>query len=370
LIKSFILLALLLSISSPSFGFNLGKDPSITERIQTLEKSKEYAAEKNHRQYIADGEFLYWKADIDGAAYATITTDAHIEGAVGDLSTNIKTLTPHFSYDPGFRLALGLQTSHDLFDLCLVWTRFYTEGKDRARGTLVPVIPIPDDLLIFDSIGLIHQLTSIPNTASAECRLKGNLLDLQFGRGIEMTKRHFLRPYFGLRGVWCDMDWDISVNRDFLFPGILDQDATVLFVRNNFRAIGGLFGLEYDLKTSSGFGITARGAGALVYGLTEEKTKQNYYYVPNGTSTIIKQPFKAGNSFHSLKGLWELFLGLFWEAQLSKKPDSQYKLRLFAGYELQQWPLIAQKTNTQSTRERERFTLGFQGFTGGAKLVF
>ena len=336
-----------------------------------MEKNKGYTADKKHYQGIVDGEFLYWKADIDGVAYATSATDAHAQGAIGDVLTKYKTLTPHFSYDPGFRLSLGLQTPHDIFDLCLVWTRFYTEGKNKSRGTLVPVISIPDDILIFGNIGLIKNLISIPNTAAAECRIKGNLLDLQLGKKINFSKRHSLRPYFGLRGVWCDVDWDISINRDFLLPGLFfDQDSTELFVRNGFRAVGGLFGMEFDLTTPSGFGVCARGAGALVYGLTEEKTKQDYYFVPALSSSIFDQSFKAGNSFHSLKGLWELFFGLFWETQLSRKPDNQSKIRLFAGWEFQQWPLIAQKTNTQNTRQRERFTLGFQGLTCGAKLAF
>jgi len=171
------------------------------------------------------------------------------------------------------------------------------------------------------------------------------------------------------------------MKREFLIPSAFAQDATKLKVKNDFWAAGGVIGLDLDWRFAKHFGIQTRGAGALVYGLSKERTRQKVRFLPAGSGVVSSQTFKAENSFHTLKGLWELFAGVFWEAKFFKDQQDhpleaprKYKremiLRIVLGYEFQQWPLIGQKTNIQINRERERFDLGLQGFTGGAKLVF
>ncbi len=331
---------------------------SVAERIEKLEEERGYYP-KSQKAYhgIFGAELLYWKADVDGVAFATISK------LVKSQSTNIRTLSPHFAYDPGFRLFVGVQSPFDLLDVVFVWTRFTTEGHDSTHGKV-----------IFDDIGLIKELDTTPTRAKVKCRLYGNLLDMQFGRGIDLSKHFFFRPYFGLRGVWIGADWRISAARP-LFPEPFAQDSTKLKVNNDFDGIGGNFGAVADWKMPMGFGITARGAGALVYGLTKESTRQEYLFLLASSSIPEKAEYKAWNSSHSVKALWELFAGIYWETRIlkPKKYRSKVKhfhLRLFAGYELQQWPYIAQKTNIQPLRERERYSLSFEGFTGGVRVIY
>lgn len=357
------------------------EEKAVTDRIALLEEQRGYQFKKRKFQGIAEGELLYWKASVDGVAYATTAVVREAGGAGFNLQTSGKTRTPHFDYDPGFRLGLGLQSPYDLFDLDLVWTRFYTEGRDRAQGTFVPINAEPGDKVIVDSIGLVVPLLSIPDSASAKCGIKTNVVDVQLARGIEVSRHFFMRPFFGLRAVDLVMNWRISLERDFQFPSTIVQDDTTLKVKNDFRAAGGLIGIDLDWRFAKRFGIQTRGAGALVYGLSQEKTRQKYRFVAAGSSAESEEMFKAKNGFYTLKGLWELFAGVFWEARFfqdkpdhslgsSKKYRREMVLRIEAGYEFQQWPLIGQKTNSQLSRQRERFGLGLQGFTGGAKLVF
>ena len=357
------------------------EEKAVTDRIELLEEQRGYQFKKRKFQGVAEGELLYWKASVDGAAYATTAVVKEAGGAAFDLEASRKTRTPHFDYDPGFRLGLGLQSPYDLFDLDLVWTRFYTEGHDSAHGTFISFNPAPGDKVIVDSIGLIMPLLSTPDSASAKCKIKTNVVDIQLARGIEVSRHFFMRPFFGVRAVDLSMNWRISMERDFQFPSLIDQSETTLKVKNDFRAAGGLIGVDLDWRFAKQFGIQTRGAGALVYGLSQEKTRQEYRFLAAGSSESSDQMFKAKNGFYTLKGLWELFAGVFWEAKFfqdkpdhslgaSKKYRREIVLRIVAGYEFQQWPLIGQKTNFQLSRERERFGLGLQGFTGGAKLVF
>jgi hypothetical protein len=333
-------------------------DITIEERIELIEERRGYFHKKKSYQGVVQGDLLYWKANVDGVAYETTSI-----AAPGGGSTNIKTRTPHFPYDPGLRLALGFQAPHGFFDLNLVWTRFYTKGDDHAHASA--------DKSISPGIGLIQPLISTPNHASAECSIKENILDLQFARGIKISRHCLMRPYFGFRALWSDVHWDISLKRKFLVPEPFDQDSTRFRVKNDFTGAGGLMGLELDWNMPYGLGLRASVTGALVYGLTEEKTHQFYTLLPSSSATSLEQNFHARNSFHSVKGQLGFFAGLFWESHaIKKKKKERLQVRLFAGYELQQWPYIGQKTNIQVSRQRERFSLGFEGFTGGAKIFF
>lgn len=341
----------------------------IEERLSILEEKRGLIEHKRKYQWFAAGEFLYWKADIDGVAYAITTVFESGNGLIGLINDKYKTRTPHFSYDPGFRVALGFRSPYDLFDFDLVWLRFYTHGKDHAKGTLIRALPAQGDKQIFDAIGLISgPLVSIPNEGSVHCGVKENLLDFQLGRGVRFSKHFFIRPFFGLRGAWNDLSWKIHIERDFFIPLFFAQDETELKVRNSFHGIGGLIGLDIDWRCMHGIGLVARTKGALVYGKTEEKTRQNYVYLPAEATTPLTQQFRAHNGSHAVKGMIELFTGIFWETILSEK--HQVNLRLILGYEFQWWPYLGQKTNVQALRERERFSLGFQGFNIGGGIVF
>jgi hypothetical protein len=190
-----------------------------------------------------------------------------------------------------------------------------------------------------------------------------------------MSNHFFFRPYFGLRAVWSGIDWDTSLTRNYIFSESLAQDSTRLNVDNNFRAIGGLFGMAIEWSMPKGFGLFTRVAGALVYGRSIESTHQDYFFIPPLSEAPIEQDFRAHNSCYCVKALWEMFGALYWECNMLKpqkyrKKTDRFKLRWIAGYELQQWPGIAQKTNIQASRQRERYDVGFQGFTGGIWLIF
>ena len=100
--------------------------------------------------------------------------------------------------------------------------------------------------------GLIEELVSVPNRAISRCHIKGNILELQLARGIDISYHFFVRPYFGIRAVWSDVDWKIRFERDFLLPEGIDQDATRLKIKNDFHAMGGLIGLQMEWKAPMG----------------------------------------------------------------------------------------------------------------------
>ncbi len=349
------------------FQVHAEEEKSLSDRLKLLEQQRGYHFKKRRFHAVADAELLYWKATVEGAAYAVTAKGSP------SFKTSIQEHSPDFSYNAGFRLGVGIESPFDLFDVIVIWTRFYTQGKGKTHAS--------GNQFILSDMNLIKPLISSPQTASCDCFIQANLIDLQLARGIKASNYFFMRPYFGIRSIWLDVDWNMKMDRSFSMSGLLDQDATKLKIQNDFVAGGGLLGLDLEWRFGKYFGISGRLAGALVYGLSQENTQQKYLFMPAGTQTMSKQRYQAQNSAHTMKGLWEMFAGAFWEKNfLNKKPSSfqvlpekqirNLSLRIFAGYEFQQWYLIAQKTIHSLSQQSERYSLGFEGFTGGATLVF
>ena len=191
---------LLISAAFSVNGF-ADEETSIKERIEFLEDKRAYHFKKKSFKVITRGELLYWKASVDGVATATTSITRNAAGTSDQVGTHVKTRSPHFPYDPGFRIGFGIESPFDLFDFFVVWTRFFTEGNDKAHGTRIASTPSSGDKVIFGDIGLIKELVSIPNSSKAKCSVQEDLIDLQLARGIEVSEHFFMRPYFGIRGV-------------------------------------------------------------------------------------------------------------------------------------------------------------------------
>jgi hypothetical protein len=333
---------------------------SVEGKIKRLEEELGIKTPPTKTTFNIFGDFLYWKASLDGVAYAT--TAVEVVNADGTLGFDrFKTRTVHFEYDPGFSIGAGVGLPYDQWDIAIRWLRFYTTGKDTAHGSLDAAV---DHRMIFDSIGMLESLLSLPNKATADCQIHLNLVDLVLGRAFLWSHYFEFRPFAGLRGAWLDIDWDIAFTRPIIIPSPTNQTYAFLDVDNDFDAIGFLGGFESKWNCYKGLGLFSYATAALIYGKSSERTEEEFFLVPAlGTSTF-EQTLKARNSTHTVKSVFELAMGLKWEIHFKQ----HYRFLIRAGYEFFYWPNVTQKTMTQDTRIRDRSDLSFQGIIVGAKF--
>jgi hypothetical protein len=283
-------------------------------------------------------DFLYWKASLDGVAWAT-TAVVVPNPAGGTTFDRFKTRTAHFDYSPGFRVGAGVDLPYDQWDIEALWLRSYSTGRDVAHG---------EDRQILGDDGLLVPLASGPSRARAECTVHLDFVDLDLGRRFLFSNYFSVRTFAGVRGAWLKVDWDIS----FKAP----SGPTDLDIDNHFDAVGFVGGFESKWNIYKGLGLFSYAAASLLYGESTEGTKQEF----------LGQTFKAHNSIHTVKGLFDIAIGLTWKTAFFKCKS----LVFHAGYNFFYWPGVTQKTVVQSSRTRERADLSFQGLIAGGSLKF
>lgn len=335
---------------------------SVEGKIKRLEAELGIKTPPPETTFHFFGDFLYWKASLDGVAYAT--TAAEVVNADGTLGFDrFKARTVHFEYDPGFSIGAGVGLPYDQWDIAIHWLRFYTKGRDKAHGSLALAV---DHRVIFDSIGMLESLLSPPSRAVADCQIDLNLVDLVLGRRFLWSHYFEFRPFAGLRGAWVDIDWNIAFTRPIIIPSSTDQSYAFLDIDNDFDAIGFLGGFESKWNFYKGLGLFSYATVALIYGKSSERTKEEFFFAPASATTIFKQTLKARNSTHAVKSVFDLAMGVKWEVSFKQ----HYGFLIRAGYEFFYWPNATQKTITQDARIRDRSDLSFQGIIIGADFEF
>jgi hypothetical protein len=338
------------------------KIASVEEKLTKLEQELGIKQVPVKMVLSVFGDFLYWKASLDGVAYATTAVIVrNPDGSEG--FDRFKTRTVHFEYDPGFSIGAGMGLPYDQWDVSLRWLRFHTEGRDKARGSSVEAV---GDRVVLDLIGMLESVVSSPHRATADCKIHLDVVDLVLGRAFFWSRYFEFRPFAGLRGAWVDLDWDIAFTTPTSTPSPIDQSSAFLNVDNNFNAIGFLGGFESKWSFYKGLGLFSYATASLIYGKSSERTKEDFFFIPALETTTFEQTLKARNSTHTMKSVFDIALGLKWEIHFKKHDAFQIR----AGYEFFYWPNVTQKTIAQETRIRDRADLSFQGLIMGGRFDF
>jgi hypothetical protein len=335
---------------------------SFEEKIRQLEQDSGIEVRKETTTVSFFGEFIYWKASLDGVAYATTAKVVDAVGG-GTLFDKFKTRTVHFDFDPAFQIGMGIGLPYDYWDVSWRWLRSRTKGEDLAHGDLEIV---PPNRIIIDSVGMIENLEVPPRRAKAKCKVDLDIADLVLGRTFLWSRYFSFRPYAGFRGAWLKLDWDIAFQMPFSIPSANIQNRASLDVDNDFSAGGFVGGFESKWDLYQGFGFFSNASAALVYGRSSERTKEKFVLVPADALEESEQTLTARNSINTVKGMFNILLGLKWEGDFYKT----YHLMAWAGYDFFYWPNVTQKTINQAIRSRDRADLSYQGLVVGARFIF
>lgn len=153
---------------------------------------------------------FYWQATEDGLEYAvnsTVITPTITDGMPVDTTTLARIIdgsyrTPDLKWKPGFKVGVGYNTTHDGWDLELLWTHYNgransaDDNESDLNKTLLPLwsafVPIATGDTNSGTILFATQ-------ANTSWRVDLNLVDLELGREYWTSKRLSLRPHVGLR---------------------------------------------------------------------------------------------------------------------------------------------------------------------------
>ena len=271
-------------------------------------------------------DFIWWKAEQTNLSYA-------YNGAAGGVDegtfSNEADATqgwmhqPHFKYKPGFKVGMGLLSAHDHWDLFAQYTWLHSSVSNSSTSSSNSILQGTDTYGFF-------PLGDAPTygSASADWKLRFNVLDVELGRNFWISKRLTLRPFIGMKFSWNRETYNISaanvgsapvtstLDIDFklkqLGVGLRAGIDSAYYFSNHFSLFGdfALTGLWNSIKSSRTNTFQASSA-------TDAFTNLNVKYHPNPVTAVL-----------------EMDLGLRFETIFSK---GRYMYVLQAGWENQVW---------------------------------
>ena len=318
----------------------------------------------NGADLFISANFIYWKMSQNGSNFAytgyqnnfarTLTLAADTpytdvpQGQIYDVADD---------WAPGFKVGLGLDTSHDGWDIYAeyTWIRF-TNNDAVSRDPIDNALPAA-----FSQVGAVQFPvvgTPLFDSVRADMRLTYNKINLEIGRNFYYSQYLTARPHAGLTGVWLRNRFNTKArNLDgveivttnaagtSVTLGLNGDDCT--FAVNNNWGLGLRAGFDLGWYFTKEWSIYSNFIGNAIW---NTYSTDSYIRGVRGTLTSTGQVagLNVGDSFSqnitninntdsSVEGVnyvVEMELGLCWETFFY---DDNYHFAAKIGWEMQDW---------------------------------
>lgn len=232
-------------------------------------------------QVTTDLEFLYWFANVSNLDYALKRNV--LSSGVTVVVTPVKKMEFERSFDPGFRLGLGLKLPHDQWEVQAQWVYYYTSKEAAGRGS--------DNVLTGGAVAFSSPWIYNPSydrfsTVKAKTALFFNQIDLTLKKSFSLSSHLTQQFGWGIRGYWSRLFLGTQLFRPFFPEGVFPQrqDLMDVYARHTQKAWG--VGLLGQGKTtwwlSSQWGLFGEGGMALTYGRGFLKNFNSQFQINSG----------------------------------------------------------------------------------------
>lgn len=171
--------------------------------------------ETNDYDITFEADFLWWTSNVTNLSYATKYEVVPLgnASAPGTSTTQPKRIYD-FDWDwaPGVRIAFGINTNYDGWDVAVDWTYFYNSFNDTKNvQSPIPTFlgfetnPIGTELLS-NGWSDFSAADSMATSITAEGGVQMNQVDLALGRNFWLSRRITLRPFSGVRAHFSHLD--------------------------------------------------------------------------------------------------------------------------------------------------------------------
>ncbi|MCB1066607.1 MAG: autotransporter outer membrane beta-barrel domain-containing protein [Simkania sp.] len=282
-------------------------------------------------------DFIWWKATQDGLTYAITGVLGNNSGQLVNVPPGITSKgsvkDPDFGWEPGFKVGLGLNLSHDGWDIFAQYTWYQSDQSSSTNSPgITNLIPAAVPTLI--ALGELHR--------KADWNLHFNVIDLELGRNFFVSQFLTLRPHAGFKGTWQNQDFDIHNHPEngFVLTNPLNPAQPIqLPAGSNYKSsqdhdlwgLGVRLGLDtawYFVKDWSIFAKIAWTAMWTHYDVDRKDTLNTGD--PNSNITLVDTDLNN----YRVRFVGELELGLRWEIWFY---DDNYHFAIQAGWEEQVW---------------------------------
>jgi hypothetical protein len=277
---------------------------------------------ENWAEFFVSADFIYWKAEMEGLAYAQDGNYAFGGGALSDSVHSGDFKTFDFGFQPGFKAGVGVDFRHDGWYLGANYTWLQhvnvtssAENHPASRGQLVG--------MIFTTLNPASPITPVVlDSAHAQWKLRFNVVDLELGRSFYISRYLVLKPYIGMKYGWIDQKYKV-------FFDVFSSTTTLNIIQSqDYWGIGLRGGLGTEWHFTRNWSIYGNLAVSELYGQFEETRKDTEGGSNPGVAYFVR------NNFHTIKPVLEMAVGLRYETFFSRE---RYQLFFQAGWEEQIW---------------------------------
>lgn len=337
-----------MAVSAVSYADSYGSDDSMSSNVDTKAPMKMITPSAGPRvenaiDAVISADFIYFDATQNGLAYAY----NNVAGASYATTTGT-TYYPDFGFDPGFRVAAGLDLAHDAWDVLAQYTWFHT-GNQTTNTTFSN----PTENLTEDSAANQASLSAAKNI----WRLRLDVIDADLGRHFFISQYLSFRPFFGLKAAWNRQKYNTIET--------LIDETTVDTIKQNQYAFG--IGIRTGLNTNWQFSKNWSVYGNSAFSLMNTH-ERNIFKVSQGTSGYLASNESEQNT---IQPVIELAMGLCYDYFFD---DDNYHLGISAGWEFQYWNnnnFFGTYATPSSSGSSARFgDLSIQGFDLKFRLDF
>jgi hypothetical protein len=256
---------------------------------------------------------LLWKANVGGTEYAY--TDS---SALGAFPINGSMQDIDFGWDWGVKVGIGYNYAHDNWETDLLFTYFSSNESDTTTaGTASSVIPLKG------SADLGFPLTAVLDycsTASSQFKFVYDNLDLDLARNYFVSESLALRPHFGLKSTWLDLQQDTRYTGGALSQGITFYNAD----KSKFWGIGPSAGINTKWYLCNGFGLFGDASGALLWSYFQVK------HFESNSVNVNEDQIGIRANMHRFVPTAQLSLGISYDSYMN---DNKQHINVSLGWE-------------------------------------
>lgn len=230
---------------------------------------------KDNNNWFITGDLLYWTSMVGGTEFAY--TD---NGRVISYPIQGRTKEIDFGWDFGFRVGLGYNFCHDNWDIYAQYTYFGNDGsKSTSAGCNSVVIPMRGGICS----DAVNGGAWLARRAKSQFDLNFQSVDLTIGRNYFVSQFLSLRPSFGLKAAFIDLEQQTVYSCGDDTTTFCGVDFNSFGVNNlklredsDFKGVGPEIGVNTKWHLAKGFSFFANAVGALTYGFFDVDYRERY----------------------------------------------------------------------------------------------
>lgn len=254
---------------------------------------------------------LLWKANVGGTEYAYTDSSPQASFPVNGSMQDID-----FDWDWGVKVGVGYNFAHDNWESNLVFTYFSSNESDSVQaGAASSVVPLKGSA----DLGFSGLPFDYCTQGTSKFKFLYDNLDLDLARNYFVSGNLSLRPHFGLKNTWLNLEQTVQYTGGALVNSTFSNKD-----KSKFWGIGPSAGVNTKWYLCSGFSLFGDIGGSLLW---------SYFQVNHAESNsadATRDSLKIRANMHRFVPTAEIMIGISYDSYMN---DNKQHINVSLGWD-------------------------------------